>query len=96
MGFAYTCMKLSGKLRVEQMMRSAAPDRRYRECDHDAQRRVTATTCYRVPTMSEQPQPTNDVQASVEEVWYLKDISFKPDPAGPSKKFKIITQNFNG
>ncbi|KAF7789771.1 hypothetical protein EIP86_000717 [Pleurotus ostreatoroseus] len=37
-----------------------------------------------------------DVRASMEEVWYLKDISFRPDPAGPPKRFKIITQNFNG
>ena len=37
-----------------------------------------------------------DVRASMEEVWYLKDISFRPDPAGPPKLFKIITQNFNG
>ena len=38
----------------------------------------------------------NDVQASVEEVWYLKEIVFKPKPDSPPKRFKIITQNFNG
>ncbi|OSC96954.1 hypothetical protein PYCCODRAFT_1420247 [Trametes coccinea BRFM310] len=38
----------------------------------------------------------NSVQTSLEEVWYLKEIQFKPDPSGPSRKYKIVTQNFNG
>ena len=38
----------------------------------------------------------NDVHASVEEAWYLKEITFKPEPDSPPKRFKIITQNFNG
>ena len=41
-------------------------------------------------------QQDQDIRASLEEVWYLKEISFRPDPAGPQKKFKIITQNYNG
>ncbi|KAJ2968614.1 hypothetical protein NUW54_g13165 [Trametes sanguinea] len=38
----------------------------------------------------------NSVQTSLEEVWYLKEIQFKPDPNGPPRRYKIITQNFNG
>ena len=38
----------------------------------------------------------DDIRASLEELWYLKEISFRPDPAGPPKKFKVITQNYNG
>ncbi|OBZ72147.1 Protein FAM63A [Grifola frondosa] len=36
------------------------------------------------------------VQTPVEEVWYLKDIYFRPEPDTPPKHFKIVTQNFNG
>ncbi|TCD60335.1 hypothetical protein EIP91_010344 [Steccherinum ochraceum] len=36
-------------------------------------------------------------QHSIEEVWYLKEITFKyPPDAVASKRVKIITQNFNG
>ncbi len=39
----------------------------------------------------------HNTQASLEEeVWYLKDITFRPDPAAPPKRYKIITQNYNG
>lgn len=39
------------------------------------------------------------IQNSVEEVWYLKEITFKYPPTSPDavpKRVKIITQNFNG
>ncbi|KAI0069801.1 DUF544-domain-containing protein [Panus rudis PR-1116 ss-1] len=36
------------------------------------------------------------VQTSLEEVWYLKDITFKPDSDAEPKQLKIVTQNFNG
>ncbi|EKM57873.1 uncharacterized protein PHACADRAFT_116301 [Phanerochaete carnosa HHB-10118-sp] len=39
---------------------------------------------------------TNGTQQSIEEVWYLKEIHFKPDPDAPPRRFKIVTQNFNG
>lgn len=38
----------------------------------------------------------SSLKASLEEVWYLKDISFRPEPNAPPKRLKIITQNFNG
>lgn len=45
----------------------------------------------------EEQRGEHNAQASMEEeVWYLKDITFRPDPAAPPKRFKIITQNFNG
>ncbi|KIP11011.1 hypothetical protein PHLGIDRAFT_125140 [Phlebiopsis gigantea 11061_1 CR5-6] len=34
--------------------------------------------------------------ASLEEVWYLKEILFRPGPEVPPRRFKIITQNYNG
>lgn len=37
-----------------------------------------------------------DLQASLEEIWYLKDISFKAKDPDASKRLKIITQNYNG
>ncbi|KAI0763313.1 hypothetical protein BD413DRAFT_484478 [Trametes elegans] len=45
---------------------------------------------------SSTPQSDENIQTSLEEVWYLKEISFKPDPEGPPRRYKIITQNFNG
>lgn len=30
------------------------------------------------------------------EVWYLKEISFQPEPEAPTRRVKIVTQNFNG
>ena len=57
--------------------------------------------------MAEQLQPPTDtrqsrnashesIQSSLEEVWYLKEISFKADKDAPFRRYKIITQNFNG
>ncbi|CDO75104.1 hypothetical protein BN946_scf185010.g29 [Trametes cinnabarina] len=40
--------------------------------------------------------PNDGLQASLEEIWYLKEISFKPHPNGPPRRYKIITQNYNG
>ncbi|KAH9918906.1 uncharacterized protein BXZ73DRAFT_52668 [Epithele typhae] len=41
--------------------------------------------------------PGNEViQESIEEIWYLKEISFRPTPTAEPRKYKIITQNFNG
>lgn len=39
---------------------------------------------------------SDNVKESIEEIWYLKEISFKPDADGPPGRYKIITQNFNG
>lgn len=36
------------------------------------------------------------LQTSLEEEWFLKDISFTSEPGAPSQRVKIITQNFNG
>ncbi|KAH9847811.1 hypothetical protein C2E23DRAFT_740799 [Lenzites betulinus] len=36
------------------------------------------------------------IQESLEEIWYLKEISFKPDADVPPRRYKIITQNYNG
>ena len=45
----------------------------------------------------QQQQAQNDeLRASLEETWYLKEISFRPNPDAAPKKFKIITQNYNG
>ena len=53
--------------------------------------------CHPATTMTEQTNhDTNRTQQSVEEVWYLKEIHFRPDSSAPSKRFKIVTQNFNG
>ncbi|TFK82191.1 hypothetical protein K466DRAFT_666660 [Polyporus arcularius HHB13444] len=40
--------------------------------------------------------PDPNFQSSIEEVWYLKEITFRPNPHTPPRRFKIITQNFNG
>ena len=47
-------------------------------------------------TDQETTQQRDEAQQSLEEVWYLKDIEFRPDPAAQPKRFKIVTQNFNG
>ncbi|KAL1949914.1 hypothetical protein VTO73DRAFT_8795 [Trametes versicolor] len=39
---------------------------------------------------------SDNVKESIEEIWYLKEISYKPDVDGPPRRYKIITQNFNG
>lgn len=36
------------------------------------------------------------LQASLEEVWYLKDVTFKYKGLDMPKRCRIITQNFNG
>ncbi|KAL6301503.1 hypothetical protein BKA93DRAFT_828155 [Sparassis latifolia] len=41
-------------------------------------------------------QEENGVQISVEELWYLKDITFRLSSDSPPKQVKIVTQNFNG
>jgi hypothetical protein len=53
---------------------------------------------YPATTMSEHDshQETDEAQRSLEEVWYLKDITFRPEPDAQPKRFKIVTQNFNG
>ena len=45
---------------------------------------------------NEEVHSDQNLQSSIEEVWYLKEISFRPDPEAAPKRFKIITQNFNG
>ena len=46
----------------------------------------------------EETETRNDenIQASIEEIWYLKEISFRPVPEAAPRMYKIITQNFNG
>ena len=36
------------------------------------------------------------LQASMEEIWYLKEISFRPVPEAAPRLYKIVTQNYNG
>ncbi|KAI0667950.1 hypothetical protein C8Q78DRAFT_1071657 [Trametes maxima] len=43
-----------------------------------------------------QQAPNGEMHASLEEVWYLKEISFKPTTDGPPRRYKVITQNYNG
>ena len=43
------------------------------------------------------PSDTNEsIRESIEEIWYLKEISFRPTPESESRPYKIITQNQNG
>ncbi|KAI0363849.1 hypothetical protein BV20DRAFT_82199 [Pilatotrama ljubarskyi] len=53
-------------------------------------------TLTETPANVEQPSSNDSVQTSLEEVWYLKEISFKSDVDGPPRRYKIITQNYNG
>ena len=39
---------------------------------------------------------TESILESIDEVWYLKEISFRPTPTSEPRKYKIITQNNNG
>ncbi|THH01689.1 hypothetical protein EW026_g1054 [Hermanssonia centrifuga] len=41
-------------------------------------------------------QENASVQASLKEVWYLKEISFRSTPDSAPRRFRVITQNFNG
>ena len=49
-----------------------------------------------VPTVEAQQTQNDDIQTSLEEVWYLKEVSFKPVADEPPRRYKVITQNFNG
>ncbi|KAI9001490.1 hypothetical protein BD414DRAFT_474815 [Trametes punicea] len=49
-----------------------------------------------VEAFNTQHASNDSVQTSLEEVWYLKEISFKPDPSAAPRRYKIITQNYNG
>ncbi|EMD33380.1 hypothetical protein CERSUDRAFT_117993 [Gelatoporia subvermispora B] len=42
------------------------------------------------------PEHEHSVETSMHEVWYLKEISFQPEPEAPTRRVKIVTQNFNG
>ncbi|EJF59158.1 hypothetical protein DICSQDRAFT_89628 [Dichomitus squalens LYAD-421 SS1] len=44
----------------------------------------------------EETRHDENIQASIEEIWYLKEISFRPVPEAAPRMYKIITQNFNG
>ena len=59
---------------------------------------ASATTDAHGPQETEQIQHAYDdsLQTSVAEVWYLKEMTFRPGPELPPKRYKIITQNFNG
>ncbi|KAI0636296.1 hypothetical protein C8Q77DRAFT_1102878 [Trametes polyzona] len=60
------------------------------------ERTVAADPPLAPPPSSAEHASREGVQTSLEEVWYLKEISFKPDPNGPPRRYKIITQNYNG
>ncbi|CAL1715859.1 unnamed protein product [Somion occarium] len=51
---------------------------------------------FSLPTFTMSVSDDASVQASIEEVWYLKEITFKFDRDAPPRRVKIITQNFNG
>ena len=38
----------------------------------------------------------DDTRASLEEIWYLKEITFKLPGSEAPQQVKIITQNYNG
>lgn len=51
------------------------------------------------PSTSQQSEEEASIQNSIEEQWYLKEITFKHPPNSPDavpKRVKIVTQNFNG
>nr|VWP01098.1 Lipase_3 domain-containing protein [Ganoderma boninense] len=50
----------------------------------------------RTPRPEEEARSHENLQASIEEIWYLKEISFRPVPEAAPRMYKIITQNFNG
>ncbi|KAH9838654.1 uncharacterized protein C8Q71DRAFT_752338 [Rhodofomes roseus] len=41
-------------------------------------------------------QSQDNLRESMEELWYLKEISFRPSPDTEPRTLKIITQNYNG
>ena len=49
-----------------------------------------------VSAPQEDHETTEQIRESVEEVWYLKEVSFRPTPESEPRKCKIITQNMNG
>ena len=46
--------------------------------------------------MSLEEQHESNLKESIEEEWFLKEITFKSEPDAPSKRVKVVTQNFNG
>ena len=38
----------------------------------------------------------DNLRESREELWYLKEVSFRPSPDAQPRTLKIITQNYNG
>ncbi|PIL32413.1 hypothetical protein GSI_05659 [Ganoderma sinense ZZ0214-1] len=48
------------------------------------------------PQPEEEARSHENLQASMEEIWYLKEISFRPIPEAAPRMYKIITQNYNG
>ncbi|KAI0750138.1 hypothetical protein C8Q80DRAFT_1100614 [Daedaleopsis nitida] len=55
-----------------------------------------ATTHDSQATQIQTAQSNENLQSSIEEIWYLKEISYRPDPESSPRRYKIITQNFNG
>ncbi len=47
-------------------------------------------------TAADEARSNENFQSSIEEVWYLKEISFRHVAGSTPKRYKIITQNFNG
>ena len=50
----------------------------------------------RTPQPEAEARSHENLQASLEEIWYLKEISFRPVPEAAPRLYKILTQNFNG
>ncbi|KAM5544808.1 hypothetical protein V8D89_001706 [Ganoderma adspersum] len=48
------------------------------------------------PRPEEEARSDENLQASIEEIWYLKEISFRPVPEAAPRMYKIVTQNYNG
>ena len=48
------------------------------------------------PRPEEAARSDENLQASIEEIWYLKEISFRPVPEAAPRMYKIVTQNYNG
>ncbi|KAI0833858.1 hypothetical protein BC628DRAFT_1345803 [Trametes gibbosa] len=49
-----------------------------------------------IPSPSVDHSSNSSVQISLEEIWYLKEVSFRQDIDSPPRRYKIITQNYNG
>ena len=48
------------------------------------------------PRPEDAARSDENLQASIEEIWYLKEISFRPVPEAAPRMYKIVTQNYNG